>query len=435
MAFQELLGRGLDGWCSIPLRWLGWRGSCMLECLLLLIFTGLLLASRQKMGLANPFQIYFFVWFFVFFGYYILRGDFISVSNEFLILMLAFKALAFLFFVVTYLVTSKDIVPEIRGDSGFQVRSHLVLAAQIAVVAALPFVYERAVYLAGGDDVFSVLGYKKLRGAWIEGGEGFSYFSYFFVLAFVLSSIQLQSYLSKASGLLGLIVSIVTGVLYTYFSTGRTFVLFFALIMFVPLVMRGVIKTRGILLSALLVVCLFVFVAAMNAKGISLASGFSENLESFLENLKSYTIAPVLALFGLMNTELMLDYGLNSLRGLIAVLYSFGLIESPPVNLIKNYEFVPNPTNVYTVYEVYFRDFYYFGLLIPPLFLLIHWWLYAKALRIGGRWVFYYAASVYPLLMQFFQDQYFSLFSMWVQVGFWYWLFLKSEKQNTLSHA
>jgi oligosaccharide repeat unit polymerase len=166
-----------------------------------------------------------------------------------------------------------------------------------------------------------------------------------------------------------------------------------------------------------------------------LASGFSENLESFLENLISYTIAPVLALFGLMNTELMLDYGLNSLRGLIAVLYSFGLIESPPVNLIKNYEFVPNPTNVYTVYEVYFRDFYYFGLLIPPLFLLVHWWLYAKALRIGGRWVFYYAASVYPLLMQFFQDQYFSLFSMWVQVGFWYWLFLKSEKQNTLSHA
>lgn len=407
----------------------------MLECLLLLTFSGVVLASQRKMGLANPFQIYFLIWFLVFLGYYILRGDFISVSNEFLMLMLTAKAIAFLFLVVTYRVTSGHVNSETGGASAFQLRSHLLLAAQVVVIAALFFVYEKAVYLAGGDDVFSVLGYKKLRAAWTEGEQGFGYLAYFFILAIVLTSLRIQSYFDKTSGLLGLSVSVAASLLYLYFSTARTFVLLFAAIVFVPLVMRGLIKVRGVLVSAVLVACLFVFVAAMTAKGISLGASFSENLESFLENLRSYTIAPVLALFSLMNTEFMLDYGLNSLRGFVGVFYSFGLTDDPPVDLIKNYQFVPNPTNVYTVYEVYFRDFYYFGLLIPPLFLLAHWWLYAQARRVWGSWVFYYAASVYPLLLQFFQDQYLSLLSMWVQVGFWYWLFLKSDKLNKLSHA
>ena len=407
----------------------------MLEGLLLLTISGLALASRRKMGLANPFQIYFFIWFSVFFGYYVLRTDFIRLSNEFLMLMLTVKAIAFLFLVVTYRVTPDRANSDAGRASAFQLRGHLLLAAQVVVIAALPFVYWRAIHLAGGNDVFSALGYTKLRAAWTEGEQGFGYLAYFFILAIVVTSLRIQSYFDKTCGLLGLSVSVATSLLYLYFSTARTFVLLFAVIVFVPLVIRGIINIRGVLVSALAVACLFVFMAAMTARGISLGSGFSANVGAFLENLRSYTIAPVLALFSLVNTEFMLGYGLNSLRVLVGVFYSFGLTDEPPVDLIKNYEFVPNPTNVYTVYEVYFRDFYYSGLVIPPLFLLAHWWLYSKARRVGGGWVFYYAASVYPLLMQFFQDQYFSLLSMWVQVGFWYWLFLKSDKPNKLSHA
>jgi len=228
----------------------------MLECLLLLTFSGLALASQRKMGLANPFQIYFLIWFLVFFGYYVLRGDFISVSSEFLMLMLTAKAIAFLFLVVTYRVTSGHINSETGGASAFQLRSHLLLAAQVVVIAALPFVYEKAVYWAGGDDVFSVLGYIKLRAAWTEGEQGFGYLAYFFILAIVLTSLRLQSYFDKTSGLLGLSVSVAASLLYLYFSTARTFVLLFAVIVFVPLVMRGLIKVRGVLVSALLVACL-----------------------------------------------------------------------------------------------------------------------------------------------------------------------------------
>jgi oligosaccharide repeat unit polymerase len=402
----------------------------MLECLLLLTFAGLVLASQRKIGLANPFQIYFFVWFFVFFGYYILQESFVGVSSEFLMLMLVVNAAAILFLVVIYQEAPKCINSETLIASTIQLRDRPILMAQIIVLIALYFVYDKAVSLAGGDDVFSILGFIKLRRSLTGEGGGFGYLAYFFVLAFVLSSLRLQSYLDKASGLLGLIASTAASLLYVYLSTGRTFVLFFASIMFFPLIMRGFIKVRGLLVSALLVACLFVFVAAMTTKGISMGAGFSQNLGSFLDSLRAYTIAPILALSGLMGDEVAFDFGLNTFRSVIAVFYALGMSGDPPVSLIKDYSFVPDPTNVYTVYEVYFRDFSYPGLLAPLIFLMIHWALYVRAHRIGGIWIFYYAASAYPLLMQFFQDQYFSLLSQWVQIGFWYWIFVRSEDRR-----
>jgi oligosaccharide repeat unit polymerase len=111
--------------------------------------------------------------------------------------------------------------------------------------------------------------------------------------------------------------------------------------------------------------------------------------------------------------------------------YALGLSNIQPVALIKEFTYVPDLTNVYTVYEVYFRDFSYSGILIPPLFLVGHYWLYRKALLFGGVWIFYYSASVYPLVMQFFQDQYFSILSLWIQVAFWFWLILLLPKASS----
>lgn len=56
----------------------------MLEALLLLTGIGLLLSSRQRMGPANPFQLYFSVWFSVFLGYSATRDTFIEPQPTFL---------------------------------------------------------------------------------------------------------------------------------------------------------------------------------------------------------------------------------------------------------------------------------------------------------------------------------------------------------------
>lgn len=408
----------------------------MLECLLLLLLTGLALASRPKMGLANPFQIYFFIWLAVFAGFYIQRESFISVSAEFLEFMMLTNAVALFLLAVSYSRMSSGIGKEIGGVVASDLSTPLVTFAQVVAVIALYFVYKKAVLLAGGRDVFSVAGYVELRRSLTGGGGGFGYLSYVFLLAFVLASIQLQSYLDKSGGLITAVVSIATAILYAYFSTGRTFFLLLASMVIFPLVMRRVVRVRGLVVFALIVALFFMFVAMMTRKGITMDGTLFENAESFLLSLRSYTVAPVLALYSLFGSDIALDFGLNSFRFFVSLLHFLGLSEVPPADLIRGYVFVPDPTNVYTVYEVYFRDFGYVGLLVPPLFLVGHWWLYARSRQMGGIWVFWYSVSLYPLVMQFFQDQYFSLLSMWIQIFFWYWLLLRGPQalKRVLAH-
>lgn len=406
----------------------------MLECLVLLTLAGMVFASQRKMGLANPFQVYFFVWFLVFFGYYVFGGIFIKVSFEFLYLMLAAKAFAFLLFLIIFLAPSTQLNMRklSRSMLNVQPEERLVLVVQIIVFCILPFVYKRAVDLAGGNDVFAIVGYTRLRYAMTEEGRGFGYFGYFFMLAFVVGSLQVNSFFKKNIGLPQLIFSLATSLIYLYFGTGRTYVLLFAALVFCPLILMKLINTKGLIISIFLIIFLFVFVATMTAKGVSVDEGISDNAESFIVNLAGYTIAPVLAFFHLTNSVMVVDLGENTFRIIYSLVYSLGLSATPPVALIREYAFVPVPTNVYTVYDVYFRDFSYLGVVIPPLFLIFHWWLYLKARRLGGAWIFYYSASIYPLLMQFFQDQYFSLLSTWIQIAFWYWLLIKKSNKEGL---
>jgi oligosaccharide repeat unit polymerase len=216
---------------------------------------------------------------------------------------------------------------------------------------------------------------------------------------------------------------------YVYVSTGRTHLLLLLSLTLVPLIMLEVVRLRGLSIALLLTAATFVFIATMTAKGISLEADFLENAASLAENLRAYTVAPFVAMSELMQADRPIEWGANTFRFFISVLHALGVSDTPPPMLIRDYVFVPDPTNVYTVYDVYFRDFSYLGVFVPPSLLAVHWWLYDRARKVGGKWMFYYAASVYPLATQFFQDQYFSPLSIWIQIGLWFWIFLGADKK------
>jgi len=409
----------------------------MLEVLLIITFAGLMLASHRRMGIGNPFQIYFLVWFILVLGYYVSRETYISVSFEFVGLLLVANFFSFVLLFIVY--TERKVAVNLKTVSINNSQDWLIILAQIAVTVALPFVYLQAVTLAQGEDIFTVLGYIKLRSAMVREGADYGLLRYFFILSFVVSSLTMFSYRQRSAHLGRLVLSILVSLSYAYLSTGRTFILLFMCLMTIPLIFVGAIRLRGILISVLITAILFMFVAGMTLRGISINMGLSENIHFFSENIRSYTIAPIVAFLNFVASEPVLDWGENTFRFLIALQYTLGLSDTAPLQLIRDYALVPDATNVYTVYEPYFRDFSYFGILIPPFFLIIHYWLYRKAIRFGGVWLFYYSAAVYPLLMQFFQDQYFSLFSMWIQFVFWYWLFIELLKSRSsideLRHA
>lgn len=403
----------------------------MIEVLLVVTLLGFLLSSRRTVDLGNPFQIYFSIWFFIILLYWFSAETFIPVSTEFLVLILFDKlyAISLLLIFKLQLRSARVIRPHVVID---EFRDRAVFFAQIIVTIILPFVFVRASELAGGENIFGVSGYTNLRYALTEGGESYGFLAYVSLLSFVVGSLNVFAYRQKLAGLCRLILSLVVALCYVYLNTGRTSLLLFLCLIVIPLVVVGVVELRGVIFSILFFVIVFVFVAVMLTKGVEVDADFLSNIDSFFKNIRGYTVAPFLAFSDLIETGSALGWGENTFRFFISLIYASGLSDVEPVNLIRDYAFVPDPTNVYTVYEVYFRDFSYFGMLVPMLFLLLHAFMYRRARFLGGIWIFFYAASVYPLMMQFFQDQYFSLLSMWFQLGFWYWLFLASKVEVLL---
>ncbi len=399
----------------------------MIEACLLVTLLGLISSSRSAKSLINPFQIYFFIWFFILFDYYIFSNTYIKFPEIFLIFFLFEKIIELIFLLV---INKRSLL--LRGNkisiSFSESHRHLILFAQILVLIGLPLAYWRAMSLTSDANIFSSSGYVELRRSLTDGGKSYGIFGYFSILSYVVSSVSVFLYKYRYISLPRIILSVTCSLFYIYFGTGRTTFLLFLCLMAVPLIMMNVIKIKGLIAFILIFILVFIFVAGMTGKGISTSDDLLNNLKNLFNNLRSYTVAPLLAFSQLFSSSPAPEWGINTFRFIIAIANHLGIINIEPANLIKNYSFVPDPTNVYTVYAPYFRDFSYFGLAAPMIFLMAHYFIYRKAAKNGGAWVFYYAASVFPLFMQFFQDQYFSLFSMWLQIWFWFWLFAGNRK-------
>lgn len=208
-------------------------------------------------------------------------------------------------------------------------------------------------------------------------------------------------------------VALLVSLGYSVLSTGRTylFVLFIALA-FIALMQRRIRPAAMAWVGLALVGLLFFGMGWLfdkigedspNTNALSALDAFSLYLLGSLAAFDLWLAAPP-----------PLDWGLNVLRSPIAVLASLGLNIQVPA-LVKEYVYIPEPTNVYTVFLPYVTDFGLMGAIGAFAFF---GWLQARlyrAARTGDpRMVILYALSMYPLLLQFFQDQYFSLLTTWV---------------------
>ena len=208
-------------------------------------------------------------------------------------------------------------------------------------------------------------------------------------------------------------LSLAVSLAYAVLATGRTFlfVLFIALA-FVALVQQRIRPVTMAWIGAALVGGLFFGMGWLFNK---IGEDSPNTLAlSAVDALSLYLLGSLAALDAWLVNLPALDWGLNVLRSPIAVLASLGL-DVTVVPLVKEYIFIPEPTNVYTVFLPYVSDFGLAGAPLAFAFLgWLHAWLYRAARSRDPRWVILYALSMYPLLMQFFQDQYFSLLTTWV---------------------
>lgn len=209
-------------------------------------------------------------------------------------------------------------------------------------------------------------------------------------------------------------LSILLALVYAVLATGRTYLMIIALVILgLNLMSRKMNAARGLAIFAGASAALFI------AMGLALGKIAGFTGEQVLEQLQIYTLNALGAFGQHIQSARTFEWGVNVFRTPL-ILASFIGIDVTVPELIKEYRYVPLPTNVYTFYRPYFDDFGYVGTMVAALLAGYgHGYVYRKACRGSSRAMLAYALLLYPLIMQFFQDQYFSLFSSWVQYTFW----------------
>lgn len=223
-------------------------------------------------------------------------------------------------------------------------------------------------------------------------------------------------------------------VTYAILSTARTGILLLFCIYLGFKVVSGKLKTRHYIAAGLLFFLVFGIFAIVLHKGGGEFLSLTENVKSVLLTFSVYFLGGTYGLNSVIKQGYTLDYGKNSFRFFTTLFDALGIISTnkPETKM----PFITNPilSNVYSIYYVYIKDFWYFGLIFNSIWSFLHSWLYYRA-KINFFNLFMYAALIYPLVISFFDEQYLQLLSSWIQLIFYatlasFFIEYKSSTEN-----
>ena len=162
----------------------------------------------------------------------------------------------------------------------------------------------------------------------------------------------------------------------------------------------------------------------------SMKDPYTTNNVSPVMSFENYLCGGLISFCNWAKEPIVFGNGIYTFRFVFALLNSFGF-DVEVVSLVEEYveNIHGNIGNVYTFYKWYANDFGVFYALIVQMLLGMIYGLLSKKLRKNNSnsMVVLYAIMFYPLFMQFFNDQYFSNFSIWIQIFFWIYLFNKTN--------
>jgi oligosaccharide repeat unit polymerase len=277
----------------------------------------------------------------------------------------------------------------------------------LLVLVILPFYVRTAFHLASSGPVDDMA--FNLRYSLSEEGGGYGVLAYGVTVSLVL--VILESMFFETGRKWRLAAAIMLASIFCVLLTGRTYVLALLVCFLFPLIIMGRVRaSSGILLL------LVIFLPVYYLYAVTLGKDGGGGVGSMGEVFRLYLYGGLFAFDKLALNAAELAYGDNLFRAFFAVL---NLIDPPAtvIPVVDDYQFIPEPTNVYTVFSKAYRDFGTAGVVIYLFFIgAMHGFVFARA-RLGAL---YYQIilvfSYFALVMQFFQDQYLGLLSTWVQV-------------------
>jgi len=199
-------------------------------------------------------------------------------------------------------------------------------------------------------------------------------------------------------------------------------------ILFSYLIVRNFNNRKLLLIfSRMLIIILIIFIYTSLIKYVHIKDDEAFEFSKYI--LKHYFTSAPIAFVEWMKSAKEYMYGANTFRFFIAIFKHFGgnidVVQTvqEPIKITK----LGEETNVYTVLHYYASDFgLFYAFFIQFILGITHGFLYKRACFskiISVSYVALLAISYYPLLYQVFSDQYFTLFSSWIQYVIWFWIF------------
>jgi oligosaccharide repeat unit polymerase len=306
----------------------------------------------------------------------------------------------------------------------FNISSTLRMIFLGIVIVGLPLYIQASfrVFLASQIDNF----FAGLRTELAYGEEDIGPTKYLVSFSFAVFGIQYYASLKEGGKLnkILLATSFILAVVYSVFATGRTyFLMILTIYLGISYLLQKNFSLRKYALAFLLFMPVFIFIGMIYGKGGNMEDSLKNNLKASSESTGIYLVSAVNALDNELTNKIEItNQGENTLLFFIKIGQQLHLIKDKKVgSLVKEFVFIPYPTNVYTFYSPYIHDFgKLYAWIMIALFGALHTWVFHKALkRKSLRNTLYYSFLLYPLLMSFFQDQYISLFSTWLQMVFY----------------
>ncbi len=198
----------------------------------------------------------------------------------------------------------------------------------------------------------------------------------------------------------------------------RNDILKFVLPIFIVIIICKNLNNKIIIKYAIRFLILFsaFFITISIMKNSYLNTNMSK-LELTIQQFSLYMSGSIVGLEKYLQNPIDYLYGQNTFRFFYAL--SNDIFSNIDVQeLVQEFIYIgtSSSTNVFTFYQYYIKDFgIIYALLIQFLIGIFHGVIYCKMLSKKPMYIFLFSIMSYPLLMQFFQDQYISLLSTWIQ--------------------
>lgn len=298
-------------------------------------------------------------------------------------------------------------------------RQILKLLVVVIIVGSLPSLYQYFVYMSSSSETL----YSMLTMA----DENLSlpvYFSHFRKIVGDISLAFLTIYWTmdgkERRGIRKFVFALLAiALLFVASVPSRNSILSYVLPLLILFICTHRVSNRMILLLGACSVFGFMcfFYAISLGKYWYLYESAADSMSVLIEEIKIYLSGSIIAFGNTFSEHAYMYCGKNAFRFFMAVNDTlFGT--SNALKLTNEFVTISGlRTNVYTFYDFYLRDFgVMYSLVAQFIVSCIHGRSYKGLLNGRIFSTYFFAMLSYPLVMQFFQDQYCSLLSTWIQI-------------------